>query len=414
MLDKINLEVQERARVVAEESVRPVAAEFDQKQEYPWSVKEAMADAGLLGIWIPKEFGGEGLGNLNLVLAVEQLSRACGGVGVMYAVNALGSYPIILGGRDEQKEKWLPQIAQGEKLIAFGLSEKVAGSNASDLRTVTLKDGDEYIIDGDKKWNTNGGVADLYTIFGVSDPSKVGSARAISAVVAEKGTPGFEVGKLEDKMGIRCAPVAELNFRGCRVPAWNLLGQKEGMGFKIAMETLDHARPGVAAQALGLAQGAFEYASRFASKRVQFGVPINKHQALGFLLADMSTRIEAARQLVYESARAIDAADKDPRLKAKANKMAAQGKLFATDTAMWVTVQAVQIFGGYGFMKDFPVEKYMRDAKITQIYEGTNQVQRLVVSRHLAREATGYAFLDAYIPSIDQYIPEELRKELDG
>jgi len=412
MLDSVNFEIKEKARHVAENVVRPLASEHDKKQEYPWKVKEALAESGLLKTWIPKEYGGNGLGSLNLCLVVEELSRACGGVGVMFAVNALGSYPIILGGREEQKQKWLPEIANGDRLISFALSEKMAGSNASDLKTLISKNDSEYVINGDKKWNTNGGVAHYYSVFGVTNPSQVGKPSAISAVIVEKGTEGFELGKEEDKMGIRCVPVRELYFRDCAVPKWNLLGDSEGKGFKIAMETLDHARPGVAAQALGCAQGAFEYASRFASRRRQFGQPIQNHQSIGFLLADMSTRIEAARQLVYESARMIDAADKDPSLKAKANKMAAQGKLFATDTAMWVTTEAVQIFGGYGFMKDYPVEKYMRDAKITQIYEGTNQIQRLVVSRHVAREATSLKFLDTFIPTIDQWIPEELLNEV--
>lgn len=412
MLSKTNHEVRERAKAVADAAVRPAAAKYDRLQEYPWSVKEALAEAGLLKVWIPQEYGGDGLGCLNLCLTVEELSRACGGVGVMFAVNALGSYPIILAGTQEQKSAWLPKIASGESLISFALSEKIAGSNASDLRTLAARDGDEYVINGEKKWNTNGGVADYITVFAVTDPSHLGkrsATRGISAIVVEKDAPGLVVAKIEDKMGIRCVPVVELRFDDCRVPQANLLGGKEGRGFPIAMQTLDHARPGVAAQAVGLAQGALDYALRFAGGREQFGKPISGHQGLSFLLADMSTRVEAARHLVYAAAEAIDAADEPEApgaLAARANKLAAESKLFATDTAMWVTTQAVQVFGGYGYMKDYPIEKYMRDAKITQIYEGTNQIQRLVIARHLAREATQLGNLDPFIPEIDQWLPE--------
>jgi butyryl-CoA dehydrogenase len=297
---------------------------------------------------------------------------------VAYAVNALGSFPIILGGTDEQKEQYLPAVAAGDQLIAFGLSEKASGSDAGSLRTTALRDGDEYVINGEKKWNTNGGVASLYTVYALTDPSR--GMRGISPFLVERDTPGFEVGKREDTMGIRTVHVNELHFSDCRVPAGNLLGGREGGGFKNAMMTLDRARPGVAAQALGLAQGAFEWALRFTSERRQFGQTVMSFQAIQFMLADMATQIEAARQLVYTAARAIDAGVRNP------NKIAAMCKVFATDTAMKVTTDAVQLFGGYGYCKDYPIEKYMRDAKITQIYEGTNQVQRLVIGRALTRE----------------------------
>ena len=378
LLTKENLDYQERAREVAEKYVRPVAAELDRTGEYGWEILEALKSYGLTGVWIPKEYGGQDAGVLNLCLIVEQLSRACGGVGVAFAVNALGSFPIILGGTEEQTQKYLPPIAAGEHLIAFGLSEKASGSDAGSLRTTGIKDGDDYVINGQKKWNTNGGVASTFTVYALTDPDR--GMRGISAFIVEKDTPGFTVGKREDTMGIRTVPVNELEFDDCRVPASQLLGHKENVGFKNAMMTLDRARPGVAAQALGLAQGALEWALRYTSERRQFGQTVMSHQAIQFMLADMATQVEAARQLVYHSARVIDSGAKN------VNKIAAMGKVFATDTAMTVTTDAVQLFGGYGVCRAYPIEKYMRDAKITQIYEGTNQVQRLVIGRALTRE----------------------------
>jgi butyryl-CoA dehydrogenase len=295
----------------------------------------------------------------------------------MFAVNALGSFPILVGGTEEQKKHWMPKIASGEKLIAFCLSEKFAGSDAASLRTPARLDGDNYVINGEKKWTTNGGSADLYTVFCVTDANS--RSKRTSAFLVEKTMPGFSIGKVEDKMGIRCVPVVETVFKDVRVPRANLLGGEPGHGFKHAMQTLDFARPGVAAQAVGLAQGALDYATVYATKRRQFGQTISSFQMIQKLLADMATRTEAARQLVYAAARALDAGESNT------TKLAAQAKLFATDTAMWVTTQAVQIFGGYGYMCDYPIEKYMRDAKITQIYEGTNQIQRVVMSRALLR-----------------------------
>jgi alkylation response protein AidB-like acyl-CoA dehydrogenase len=285
-------------------------------------------------------------------------------------------------------------------LIAFGLSEKASGSDAGSLRTTAIADGDDYVINGHKKWNTNGGVASVFTIFALTEPDK--GIRGISPFIIEKDTPGFTVGKREDTLGIRTVSVNELDFDDCRVPASQLLGGREGGGFKNAMMTLDRARPGVAAQALGLAQGAFEWALRYTSERRQFGQTVMSHQAVQFMLADMATQIEAARQLVYASARLIDSGAKN------INKMAAMGKVFATDTAMKVTTDAVQLFGGYGYCQDYPIEKYMRDAKITQIYEGTNQVQRLVIGRALTRELkelTGH--LDVTVEHFPDYDPEE-------
>jgi len=390
ILNAQNLEWRERAREVAEKVVRPLAAKYDRAQEYPWEIKEAIAKAGLMGAWIPKEYGGAGGGVLDLCICVEELSRACGGVGVLYAVNALGTFPVLVGGTEEQKHRWLTPIAKGEKLISFGLSEKYAGSDAASLHATAVKEGDSYVLNGEKKWNTNGGAADIYTIFAVTDPNS--KSRRISAIMVEKGTPGFRIGKVEDKMGIRCVPVVEIHFDDCRVPAKNILGETPGVGFKHAMMTLDKARPGVAAQAVGLAQGALEYAMVYAGHREQFGAPISSFQMIQGMLADMATRVEAARNLVYVAAMAVDSGAPN------VSKLSAMCKLFATDTAMEVTTNAVQIFGGYGYMNDYPIEKYMRDAKITQIYEGTNQVQRMVVARSLVKESLSLKHLLGYIP----------------
>jgi alkylation response protein AidB-like acyl-CoA dehydrogenase len=381
LLTPKNLEYVERAREVAENIMRPVAAKYDREQTYPWEVQEAIKAAGLSGVWIPKDFGGEGGGVLDLCLVVEQFSRACGGMGVAYAVNALGSFPIILAGTPQQQERWLPAIAAGDSLISFGLSEKDAGSDAGAMSTRAERDGDTYVLNGEKKWNTGGAVASLNTIFAVTQPGR--GARGISAIIVEKDTEGYRVGKHEDKMGIRCVPVVEIHLENCRVPADNLLGGSEGMGFKHAMMTLDRARPGVAAQALGLAQGAYELALDYTTERRQFGQSISSFQGIQWMLADMATQIEAARHLIYTAARAADAGVKN------ITKLSAMCKLFATDMAMKVTTDAVQLFGGYGYINDYPIEKYMRDAKITQIYEGTNQIQRIVIARSALREAAG-------------------------
>jgi butyryl-CoA dehydrogenase len=378
LLPKSAQDYMERAQHVARTAVQPIAAELDRSGEYPWSVIEALREADLMGIWIPEEYGGKGAGVLDLCIVVEELSKACGGVGVGYAVNALGSFPIIVGGSEEQKKKWLPPVASGEKLIAFGLSEKASGSDAGSLRTRAERDGDEYVINGDKKWNTNGNAASFYTVYCSTRPDR--GHRGISPIMVEKGTPGFEIGKREDLMGIRCVPVHELHFKDCRVPAENLLGA-EGAGFGNAMKTLDRARPGVAAQAVGLAQGALDWAIRYTSERQQFGQSVLSFQATQFKVADLATEIEAARQMVWTAARAIDAGV------GNVTKFAAMAKVFATDVAMKVTTEAVQMFGGYGYCRDYPIEKYMRDAKITQIYEGANEIQRLVIGRALTKEA---------------------------
>jgi butyryl-CoA dehydrogenase len=397
LLTKENLYWRDLARKLAEEVVRPEAWKYDRLQEYPWHVTKRLAAEGLLKVWIPEEYGGAGGQTLlNLCLVVEELSRACGGIGVGFAVNALGSFPILVGGTEEQKQRWLPQIARGEKLISFGLSEKEAGSDAQNQQARAVEKDGTWILNGLKKWNTGGGVADLTVVFLVSDPES--KSRRISAFMVEKGMPGVRIAKLEDKMGIRAIPVAELELKDVKVPVENLLGGRPGMGFKIAMQTLDRARPGVAAQAVGLAQGAYEFALLYATKRIQFGQPIAANQMVQQILADMATKIEAARALVHTAARAFDAGEES------IGKLSAMAKVFATDVAMQVTTDAVQIFGGYGYMRDYPVEKYMRDAKITQIYEGTNQIQRLVIARALIKEAASFDHLAKYIP-----IPEELR-----
>jgi butyryl-CoA dehydrogenase len=363
------VELRNRARELAETAMRPVAAKYDVEQTYPWEVQHAIRDAGLSGVWIPEEYGGMGGGVLDLCLVVEEFSRACGGMGVGFAVNALGSFPILVGGTDEQKERWLPGIAAGEKLIAFGLSEKDAGSDAGGMTTRAQKDDDGYVLNGEKKWNTGGSVASYNTIFAVTEEGR--GARGVSAFVVEKDTPGYSVGKHEDKMGLE----------DCRIPAENLLGGQEGRGFKHAMITLDRARPGVAAQAVGLAQGALDLTLEYTHNRKQFGQSISSFQGVQWMLADMATQIEGARQLVHAAARTIDMGVKN------ITRMSAMCKLLATDVAMKVTTECVQLFGGYGYCKDYPIEKYMRDAKITQIYEGTNQIQRLVIARALMREA---------------------------
>jgi butyryl-CoA dehydrogenase len=379
LLTKQNIHYRELAREIARNYVKPVAAELDRTGEYPWSVINALKEAGLMGLWIPKDYGGAGAGLLNLCIVVEEISRACGGIGCTYVVNALGSLPLVVGGTDEQKQKYLPDIASGKRLIAFCLSEKDAGSDAGSLKTRAERDGDDYVITGDKKWTTNGAAASIYTVFATVNPER--GTRGVTGFIVEREQPGFELGKREDLMGIRCVPVNETHFRGVRVPASDMLGGREGQGFKHAMMTLDVARPFVAAQGLGIAQGALDLALEYTKKRQQFGQSIASFQAVQFMLADMATQVEAARQLVYAAARAVDAGVKD------VSKLSAMSKVFATDTAMAVSTDAVQLFGGYGYCRDYPIEKFMRDAKITQIYEGTNQIQRMVIGRSLIRES---------------------------
>ncbi|MBC8499831.1 MAG: acyl-CoA dehydrogenase [Candidatus Atribacteria bacterium] len=370
--------IRDLVKQIAREKVTPVAAELDEKGEFPWELMKLFAESDLFALFVPEEYGGLGKGVLDLCIVMEELSKACAGVSVSYAVSALGAYPIILFGSEEQKKKYLPQIASGKKLTAFALTESEAGSDAGSIRTTAIRDGDDYIINGNKQWITNGGEAEIYTIIAMTDKKK--GSRGASAFIVEKDTPGFSFGKKEDKMGIRCSATRELIFNDCRISKENLIG-KEGMGFLAAMKTLDKSRPGVAAQAVGIAQGALDDAIKYARERIQFGKPISSFQGIQFMLADMATQIEAARALLYAGARYIDSGAKDIA------KISSMTKLFASDVAMKVTTDAVQIFGGYGYMKDYPVEKRMRDAKITQIYEGTNQIQREVIALQLIKEA---------------------------
>ncbi len=369
--------IRDLARQIAEEKIVPVRGELDETGEFPWEIMKVLAQSDLFGLFIPEEYGGLGKGCLELCIAVEELSRACVGVSTSYAANALGTYPLLLFGTDAQKQKFLPAIATGKKLVAFGLTEANAGSDASGIQTTAKLDKNEYVLNGTKQWITNGSVADVYTIIAITDRAK--GPRGASAFVVEKGTPGFTFGKKENKMGIRASITTELVFDNCRIPKENIIG-KEGMGFIVAMKTLDSSRTGVGAQGLGIAQGAYEEAVKFARKRVQFGHPVISFQAIQHMLADMATGIEAARALIYAVARYIDSGSKE------VSKVSAMAKCFATDLGMKVTTDAVQIMGGSGYMKEYPVEKMMRDAKILQIYEGTNQIQRNVIGQEIIKE----------------------------
>lgn len=369
--------IQELTRKIAEEKVRPVAAIYDQSEEFPWEVMKILAQSDLFAIFVPQEYGGTAGGILDLCIATEELSRACGGIAVCYAASALGTFPIILFGNEEQKKKYLPDLSSGRRIAAFGITEPEAGSDASAIKTTAKKEGKYYILNGTKHFITNGGEAEVYTIIAMTDKTR--GARGASAFIVEKGMPGFTFGKKEEKLGIRASVTRELIFTDCKVPAENLLS-KEGMGFIITMKTFDLSRPGVAAQAVGIAQGALDLAVKYAKERHQFGKPISGFQGIQWMLADMATEIEAARSLVYAVARMIDSGN------TSVAKESAMAKLFASDVAMKVTTNALQIFGGYGYMKDYPIEKYMRDAKITQIYEGTNQIQRNIIALQLIKE----------------------------
>lgn len=369
--------IKEVARRIAEEKILPQRAELDEKEEFPREILKEMARADLFGIFIPEAYGGLGFGSFENCLAVEQIAWGCAGVATSFAASGLGAYPILLFGNEDQKQTYLPQIASGEKLAAFGLTEANAGSDAGGIQTTAVKDGDDYILNGTKQWITNAGEADIYTIIALTDKKK--GPRGASAFIVEKGDPGFSFGKKEKKMGIRASTTGELIFEDCRIPKERLLG-REGMGFIIALRTLDYARPGVGALAVGLAQAALDEAVKFAKQRKQFGQPIIGFQAVGHILADMATQLEAARALTYAICKYIDTKPKD------FSKYAAMVKLFASDMAMKVTTDAVQVLGGHGYMKDYPVEKMMRDAKILQIYEGTNQIQRNVIVQNLNKE----------------------------
>ena len=365
------------ARQITDERIIPIRAELDEKHEFPRQILNEMAQADLFGVPIPEEYGGLGGGCFEIVLTVEQLGRGCIGVGTAFAANFLGVYPIIIAGSPEMKEKYLPDVATGKKFGAFGLTEANAGSDASGIQTTAVLDGDHWVLNGTKQWITNGGEAQIYSIVAITDRSR--GPRGASMFVVEEGDPGFSCGPKEKKMGIRASSTTELIFKDCRIPKDRLIG-REGTGFITVMKTLDLSRPGIAALGVGLAQGALDEAVRYAKQRQQFGKPIIGFQAVQHMLADMAIGVESARSLVYSSAKHIQNHPKDM---SKASSMC---KVFATDMAMKVTTDAVQVMGGYGYMCEYPVEKMMRDAKILQIYEGTNQIQRNVVGQELNKE----------------------------
>ena len=377
LLTEEQVMIRDLCRQIAREKIAPVAAEYDKSEKFPQDIIRIIAESDLFAIFVPTEYGGTGQGVLDLCIVTEELSRACGGIAVCYAASALGTFPIVLFGTEEQKKKYLPDLARGKTIAAFGITEPEAGSDASAIKTTAVKKGDYYILNGSKHFITNGGEAGVYIIIAMTDRSK--GARGASAFIVEKGTPGFSFGKKEEKMGIRASITSELIFTDCKIPKENLLA-KEGMGFIVTMKTFDMSRPGVAAQALGIAQGALDTAVKYAKERHQFGKPISSFQGIQWMLADMATKVEAARALVYASARMVDSGN------TSVSKESAMAKLFASDTAMQVATDSVQILGGYGYMRDYPAEKYMRDAKITQIYEGTNQIQRNIIALKLIKE----------------------------
>jgi alkylation response protein AidB-like acyl-CoA dehydrogenase len=364
----------EAIREIARDRIAPRAAEIDHTGAFPWDMKELLAQQDILAMPFPEEYGGLGSSELAVIMAIEELSRRCATTGLILAAQQLGAMPILLTGNEEQKRQYLPPLASGEWLAAFGLTESGSGSDAAAMSTRAVHKGDKYILNGSKRFITNGGLAQVNAIFALTDPEK--GTRGITAFIVEKDFPGFSVGRIEDKMGIKGSQTAELIFTDCEVPAENLLG-REGEGFKIAMMTLDRTRIGIGAQALGIAQGALDLAVDYAKQRVQFQKPIAANQGIQFMLADMATKVEASRLLVYNAAEMLDRGDSNFGM------YSSMAKLFASDSAMAVTSDAIQILGGYGYMKEYPAERMLRDAKITQIYEGTNQIQRLVIARKL-------------------------------
>lgn len=376
-LTEDQIEMRDIAKRIAEEKMRPVSEKYDEEGIFPWDIVEIMAQSDLFAVMIPEEYGGISGKVMDLAIVTEELCTVDAGISLAFGATGLGMYPILLGGSEAQKQKYLSQIATGSKLAAFALTEANAGSDAGAIETTARKDGDTYILNGTKQWITNGGEADIYTVFAMTDKTK--GARGASCFIVEKGTAGFSFGKKENKMGIRSSSTRELIFEDCVIPAENLIG-REGTGFITAMKVFDKSRPMVGAQAVGIARGAFEAAARYSNQRVQFGKPISSFQAVQFMLADMATQIEAARALVLQTARMIDGGAKNYA------KESAMCKYYASDVAMKVTTDAVQILGGYGYMKEYPVEKMMRDAKILQIYEGTNQIQRGVVAANILKE----------------------------
>jgi alkylation response protein AidB-like acyl-CoA dehydrogenase len=365
----------EMVRDLAREQVAPRAAQIDAEGAFPWDMKELLAKQDILAMPFPEQYGGLGSSEVSILMTIEELAKACATTALLLCVQQLGALPILLAGTEEQKQRFIPRLATGEWLAAYALTEPGSGSDAGAMRTKAERRGDTYVLNGLKHFITNAGIAHINTVFAVTDPSATGT-RGISAFVVEDGTPGFHLGKIENKMGIRGSQTGELVFEDCAIPAANLLG-KEGEGFKIALATLDRTRPGIAAQALGIAQGALDFAVQYAKQRVQFGKPIFDNQAVQFMLADMDIKVEAARRLVYHAGELMDAGV------SRFSRESAIAKTYASDIAIEVTNDAIQVLGGYGYMKEFPVERMMRDAKICQIYEGTNQIQRVVIARAL-------------------------------
>jgi alkylation response protein AidB-like acyl-CoA dehydrogenase len=365
------------ARQITDELIIPQRGELDEKEEFARDILDAVAQADLFGLYIPEEYGGYGGGCFDMVLALEQFGRGCVGIATSYAASALGAYPILISGSDEMKRKYMPDVAAGRKRAAFALTEANAGSDASGIQTTAVLDGDEWVLNGTKQWITNGGEAQVYSVVAITDRSK--GARGASMFVVESTDPGFSCGPKEKKMGIRASATTELIFKDCRIPKDRLIG-RAGLGFITVMKTLDLSRPGIAALGVGLGQGALDEAVRYAKQRVQFGKPIISFQAIQHMLADMAVQLEASRALVYGAAKHIQA---HPEAMSKVSSMC---KVMATDMAMKVTTDAVQVLAGYGYMREYPVEKMMRDAKILQIYEGTNQIQRNVIGQELNKE----------------------------
>lgn len=366
----------ELVKRIGEEYIAPYALNWDEKEAFDMKPIQALAHADLFGIIIPKEYGGLGMGVFEMCLAVEWLSYYCAGVSTTYAASFLGAYPIILFGSKEQKEKYLPDIASGKKLCAFALTEPQAGSDAFAIKTTAKKEGDYYILNGVKQWITNGGIADIYVVVALTDPAK--GPRGASAFIVENGDPGFSVGKKEKKLGLKSSVTTDLIFNDCKIPAERLIS-REGMGFMVALRTLDYARCGAGAQALGVAQAALDVSLKHAKRRIQFGQPVYNFQAVSHTFAEMAMRLEAARALVYQVAKFIDSSLKE------FSGASAMAKCFATDQAMWICERALQMMGGYGYMRDYPVQKFFRDVKCLQIYEGTNEIQKNVIARELSK-----------------------------
>lgn len=374
--------LQDTVRKMAKGQVEPGAEQRDREAKFSWDMVDLLRQNGLLGIDFPEKHGGAEAGLLSLILVIEELSKVDASVGLLPAVQELGTLPILLAANEQQKEKYLPPLSSGEKLAAFGLTEPGGGSDVARLKTRAVRKGDVYVLNGSKNFITNGGVADTLTVYAITSPDEK-THRQGSVFIVEKDFPGFQVGKKEDKLGICSSDTVELIFEDCEVPVENLLGE-EGVGFPIMMKTLDFSRPGIAGQALGIAAGAAEYAANYAKERIAFGKPIGAFQGVSFKLADMSIQVEAARQLLYKCCSVLQECSKDmSRLLPEQVRLSSASKTFCGDVAMWVTVEAIQVLGGYGYSKEYPVERYMRDAKITQIYEGTQEIQRMVVANTL-------------------------------